>query len=288
MRVSNSQLVQRLFASLTRAQSNSQEALERLSSGKRVRQASDDPLAASETLRLRARFTTNAGLTRLGESARADLRTVDGVLSELVNQLTDARTTGQAGGSDVARRNALALDIDAIIENVIVLANTKQDGRYIFSGSEVLTQPYDATGSYSGNGTEVTVQLTSNVSVGVTLDGQRVFGGTSNLINDLQDLAVALRADDETTIRDLTNSIETRIGTVADVRADVGARLNAIERALTLLGDDQIRLQQRISELEDIPIEQAVVEVAETQAASEAASTALVRTAGRSLFDFLA
>jgi len=71
------------------------------------------------------------------------------------------------------------------------------------------------------------------------------------------------------------------------VRTEVGTREALIERTLLRVEDEKFRLQQRISQIEDIGVPEVSVALASANNALEALSTAGARSLGRSLFDYL-
>lgn len=290
MRVPDSALYRFFMQGISSRRSDMDKAIRSLADGKRVRKASDDPSGASESLSLRGRLARIEGYQRAAKSGRFDLATVDNVLGEVVNYLTDARTEAMAGASNVHvdGNNARADKVDAIREQLILLANTEHDGRYLFAGTETLTSPFAADGTYNGNNDEVQASLDSGLQVGTTMDGERVFlGPAGDIFQTLEDLSTALRANDAAAVGTLIPELRGEIDHVTEVRADLGNRMNMVDSFLGRQEDEKLHLAMRISEIEDVSLEDVAVQLTAADTSLQALSATASRVLGRSLFDFI-
>ncbi len=116
-----------------------------VSSGKRINRPSDDPLGASVSFALR---NTQADVERYSAAA-ADARTR---LDEAAGLATDANTTlssirelvvrGMNDTLDGTARRTLATEIEQLGKELLGIANTKSDGRYLFGGTKTSTPPF--------------------------------------------------------------------------------------------------------------------------------------------------
>jgi flagellar hook-associated protein 3 FlgL len=289
MRIVDQAFYIRFLTGLNASRERTASALESLGDGRRVRVGSDDPGGVRESISLRARVARLAGLDRSAQAGRADLATIDDVLGEVATLLTAARNEAMAGASDGFddANEVRANEIDSTREQLLQLANTIQRGRYLFGGTETLTAPFAADGSYGGNTEEAQTPLDRDQQVGTTMAGGRVFLDAVDIFTLMQDLAAALRdnrTDDvEALIPDLTAALEH----VIQVRADVGDRLTRIDRAVERHGSESLTLLQRISEIEDADLAQVIVDLDAAQSSTDALSAAVASVLGRSLFDYL-
>ncbi len=290
MRVSDASFIRQFLAGLRSSRTDISRALEQLADQKRVRVASDDPVAAHTSLNLRGTAVRLDGYIRTAGTARFDLATVDGVLGEATNLVTAARTEAMAGATDaLGDVGAIRAEtVEALRDQLLLLANTEQNGRYLFAGTETLTAPFDAAGTYAGDDNEVLAPIDPKQQVAVTLSGREVFqGAAGDLLQTLDDLATALRAGDHAAIEAQIPVLRRQLDHLGEVRAEVGHRMVLIDNAVARNEDQLLRLRQRISELEDAPLEETAVRLTAADNQLRALSGTASRVLGRSLFDFL-
>lgn len=161
------------------------------SSGLRVDEPSDDPVATQSII------NTNTQLSKLNSyvsnmsTSQSEINIVDGAISSLTNSVQKAidLATQTANGIYSATDLASSKDqIDSIISTSISVANTQFNGTYVFSGTATATQAYsmvkDATGAitsitYNGNQGERYTQISEGVSPSINQPGDSIFGSYS-------------------------------------------------------------------------------------------------------------
>ena len=290
MRVSDASITQRFLSEFGSRRREMDTLLRQLADGKRVRVSSDDPVAAHESLMTRSLALRLQGLDRSASAGQTDLETIDFIIGEAFELVINARdrgsqgvTTGDADGNAV-----LATEVREARERLLSLANTVQRGRYLFSGSATSTVPFDGTGTYQGNATEIQAAIDINVSVGVTVSGGDVFQGSGvDVFQLMNDLATAMDANDTAAMSALLADFEPVLDHLGLNRTAVGNQLKRIETVRNKHADELVRLGTRISELEDIPLEEIAAGLASTEARIQGLSVTLTRIVGRSLFDVL-
>lgn len=290
MRVSDASITQRFLAEFGARRSDMDRLLRQLADGKRVRVASDDPVAAQESMITRSRAIRIQGLDRSAGAARTDLDSIDFAIGEVFELVTKARDLGSQGVTtgDAGSNAIRATDVRAIRDTILSLANTYQRDRYLFGGSATDAVPFDAAGTYQGNGTPVQAPIDVDISVGVTVSGADVFQGNGvDVFQLLDDLANALDANDTAAVTALLPDFENALDSIGLSRTDVGNRLARIDSAREKHADELVRLGTRISELEDIPLEEIAAGLATTEAKIAGLSATLNRIVGRSLFDVI-
>jgi flagellar hook-associated protein 3 len=125
-----------------------QTALQQVSTNKRVNQLSDDPAASANMV---FSLTTSANVdqyTKNVSSISAQLQTAGSSLSSVVTSLSQAITLGTSGTNDTltaANRQAIAVQVQGVLSDVIAQANMSYGGSYLFGGSSNQTPPFAAT-----------------------------------------------------------------------------------------------------------------------------------------------
>jgi flagellar hook-associated protein 3 FlgL len=282
-------------ASLNVAAAALDRAQDQLSSGKRLRAASDDPAAAQRGLASRADIATLDAYTRAGESAEARLTALDTVLTDVVERLTEAKAAATAARGSTATpesREAVALQIEGIRDAIVSGINTKVGGTALFSGAEALSTPYARVGGawvYQGDASTVSVATASSRSVRISMDGQGIIQGSdaASLFTEMDALATAIRAGDEAGISAGVAALDRGFDRTVRAQSSVGIDLNGLEDDHGQIAALRLASKKRLSKDEDADLSQAATDLARADTAYRAALSA-VSTAGRlSLMDYL-
>jgi flagellar hook-associated protein 3 FlgL len=301
MRVSTVHMFQQGLDAIVDRQSKLLKTQLQLSSGKRVNNPSDDPAGAARILDLQqgAAITRQYQANILAGQSRLELE--DAVLASVTNSLQRARELavgGLNGTQSIEDRTAMAKEIRQITDEVMALANTKDaNGDYLFSGFQTQTAPFSTNGSgtYTDSADQgqrfLQVGPTRQVSVGDS--GMAVFmkipdgagTGFQDVFTSLYNLATDLEANtpNSRSLTELDNAIENILG----VRAQAGARLNAIDREREVNDSMLFELEQARSAVEDIDFAEAASRLSRQSLVLEAAQQSFIRVQNLSLFSFL-
>ncbi len=188
MRIATSTLYDNQVLSIDNLVAQQQQYGTELSSGKQLSAPSDNPAAIGQDLSVRTAIAQeNQGSLNI-QSASAQLTTVDGALSSLSNIMQSARSLAVQGASglvDQTQRQALASQVDSLLQEAVGVANTKYAGQYVFAGSAGATQPVTPNGqpissvNFSGNGAVQQQALYNGESVATGVTLQQAFNFNS-------------------------------------------------------------------------------------------------------------
>ena len=112
----------------------------------------------------------------------------------------------------------------------------------------------------------------------------------------LEDLATTLeggtggtnsKAQFDTNIGAAIANLDQALDRIVGVRAEVGARLSAIDQAASTREDEALDLQSLLSDLRDVDYAQAISQLNQQYAGLQAAQAAYTRISQLSLFDYL-
>ena len=265
---------------------------------------------AADTRRLESleqQHSANAAFTKNIERTELRLQTMESSIEGLQEIAKDFRTTLISAGN---AENLKSLDLGKIAgdlrEQAVALVNAEVEGRHLFSGSATRTPPVstDATGTaltsvgtddlyFHGNDDTLAVRADS----GVTLDyGITAAPGTDNGIQELLTALTSVMAspDDIDSVNDAidalsgeTNANGSAIAKLADTRAQIGSSLDLMEGIRTRLGDNQVDVEDGISEIEDVDVSRAMTLLAEQQTTLETSYAVTARLGRTSLLNFL-
>lgn len=155
MRLSTLYMYKQSSEAMTKRMSQSNEAYLRMSAGKTLLKASDDPTAATDAVKHQDALAKLEMYSNVRSRTRSALEFQDHILNGVGNLMTTTlKEKMVAAGSDAYSdddRRALGKEIEGIRENLLDLANSRDaSGRYIFSGFDTDTPAFDENGVYQG------------------------------------------------------------------------------------------------------------------------------------------
>ena len=277
-----------------------QQAQARLSSGKKLNAASDNPasamsvMEAGSALRALEQYRTNVSRA----SDRIDLE--DRVLSQLGDLISRAKELAVSQAGDNANdqtRTAVNAEVQQLFHQIVDLGNTKFAGEFLFGGEQTATTPFTDSGSgatldYSTSNPQGqrSIGIGEGQTIAPTHDGTQVFLDTG-VLDAVKDLVHALdstsgtygKAGIATAMNKLDNAFDAIQAVVGDTGA-LGNRLNSVSQNLDAL---TMNLTTFKSDLEDIDVETAMTELTNRQVAYQAALLATAKVTGLNLSDYL-
>jgi len=177
MRISTAQSFDTGVERLQQRQRELAEAQMRMTSGKRVSKASDDPTAAARAERALASEARSEASQRALEASRNAMAQTEGALAdagELMQQAREALVAAGNGSYSDAERAGLAEQLAAIRQQLLTIANRGDgDGGYLFGGQGSSQPPFiDAVGGVGFRGTAGVVQVASDEPLPRSIDGE--------------------------------------------------------------------------------------------------------------------
>lgn len=266
---------------------------QKLSSGKELTQPSDDPFGTSQALLFRNDIAANQQYQRnVGEAASWQSVT-DTALSKVNDAVLRARDLLVQGASDTATsdRGEIADEIDQLIDSIKTDGNAQYAGRYVFSGSATLTQPYQmgASDAYAGNTEIVSREIGQGVRVSLNLPGVSVLGDTSSgLIKTLRDISADLRSNNSANLQNVDlAALDAAHDTITNAQAVVGALANRLDTAKSRLQQLEEATTSQLSNVEDADMPKTLIDLSTQQAVYQAALKSGANLIQPSLMDFL-
>src|SRR5690606_9167286 len=134
-------MMQNLWASLGRLGRSDQQ----LSTGRRISMPSDDPSGTEAAMRLRTSIQAGEQYIRNVDEALSWLEATDSALDHVTQVMQRARELilyGANGTLPEESRQALADEMEQLLEDLVNVANSKHGQRYLFAGENTLQQPF--------------------------------------------------------------------------------------------------------------------------------------------------
>lgn len=226
------------------------------STGERVNAPSDDPVSWSSAARHDARIARLDNRNRTMERASGDLDLAERTLASAGDLLQSAReiaTRAANGTMDAATRADLAKQVDGIRSSLLAMANTRGTSGYLFGGTRTDAPPFDATGAFVGNDTEVRIEVADGVTARANASGAQAFttAGGRDLFADLQTLSTALTANDLSTIQTSIASVASGYQQLTTAGVTVGLGVERFQSATAVTNNALLSMRSsRANEVE--------------------------------------
>ncbi|MEH0166152.1 flagellar hook-associated protein FlgL [Paucibacter sp. JuS9] len=180
MRISTANMFDASIANLQQRQESMSIAQQRLTSGKRVLLASDDPTGAARAERAMAAIGRVDANQRALEASRNGMTLSEAALGDATELLQQARETMLAAGNfsyTDAERQGLANKLKGLRSQLLGIANRPDGaGGFLFSGQGSASPPFvDQAGGVRFNGTPGSVQTGNFDNFPLTVDGRRTW-----------------------------------------------------------------------------------------------------------------
>jgi len=289
--------------SLSQALSSSTKAsndlASQLSSGLRVGSLSDDPGAAAQSLQLGSQIARVDTYIQTAANQSSMLQVTDSTLGEVVSQLTSAislavqATNGTLNSSNL---QASAQQLTGIRDQVLALANSSYQGRFLFAGSQGSIKPFaldtattPATVTYSGDATSQSIETPGRQQIQVNLPGSSIFGSGSSgpiavlnqLIADVTSGAPAsnLSAD--------SAALTASLGQVSTQRSLLNASLTTLQSTSSYAQTQEAQLKAQQSSLVAADPAAVATELKSNQVQYQALLSVVTALQKINLFDYM-
>ncbi|HVO99225.1 MAG TPA: hypothetical protein VMT15_14220 [Bryobacteraceae bacterium] len=291
---------QQFLNNLNRISTEMSAAQTQLSTGLKVNTVSDAPDVISPLLQAQANLSSARQISSNLGLVTTEVNTGEQALQSAVSLFDQVQTLsaeGVTGTQTAAGRASIAQQLQAIEQQMVGLANTRVNNRYIFSGDSDQTQPYtydatqpDPVSAYQGSASTRTIQGPNGASFPIALTAQQIFDSadpTTNVFTSINNMVTALNNND-TTALPTANSALANVGTYLNTQlAFYGNAQNSLSNATTAASTLITQLQTQISGMQDADETQAILDLTQAQTQQQAALQSFQAIPRTSLFDYL-
>jgi flagellar hook-associated protein 3 FlgL len=314
MRITNNMLTANFMNNYNNALTRVSDLQQQISSGKAIDRPSDNPVKAVRSLKFYTSLSGNNMFTQNANDAISWMKTSDSAVSGVVTAMTSIRTlvSQSISANPELAYEAIAKQIDGLIDELVTLGNTQVSDRYVFAGQNdrMATQPFtrdSVTGevTYGGTFNEQSGQsdagtITMKISPGdpdpqrdkVNIDGVQLFGaldggdsGHPSIFNDLLDIKNKVQNGTITT--DALQTIDDDMDYVISAQTTLGARQSSYQTMLGVLQGDNVTIKSDLSKNEDLDEAQASIDMAAANNVYSAALAVGAKVLPKSLVDYL-
>lgn len=275
MRVTGNRMIDMAATTTAANQSKVAAAAAEVSSGMRVTKPSDDPEAWALAQRAEAKRTLSDGAGAALKSGRERLDLVDDALSnvgESVASLRELVVQGANASYGASDRAQLAVKARALLQGAVAAANTQTaDGEYVLAGTVSLTAPFSAGGAYGGDATARALPITDDATTTGAIAGSELTAASGvDVLPLFERVAVALEANDVTTLQSLLDDIGQATSQVGLARTRTGGTMNVLDDALNAHAALGERLASQISNAVETDVIASASNLAKASTALEA------------------
>jgi flagellar hook-associated protein 3 FlgL len=204
--------------------------------GKQFHSIEEDPTSAERIRMLQeakeATLHYKDNITR----SKTQLSAADSALDEATTIIIRAKELAVAAASDTVsaeQRTIIAQEVESLHESLVVAANTKAAGEYIFGGFLTDREPFQSDGAYVGDNGSKQVDVGPSFRLEVNVSGANAFtaAGGMDLFAELENLRAALAANNVAGIRTGIDNMDQGLTQISRARTDTGLKLNRLDVA---------------------------------------------------------
>ncbi len=225
MKISNKLFSEQQLSQFSKNMENIQKIQDKISSGKNIIFASDDPVGAVQLSGMKDNLSKVNRFIENSNIALDRLHLMDATMESINNVFIRAKELSIQAANDiygVMDREAIAIEFDEMKSELMTLANTQDStGTFIYAGYKTKTSPFkmDANGmvEYKGDRGVLNLQVTESRLVETSIDGSTVFQDIVTSEGVSTDLFAA--------IDNISRSIRTAAGGVEEAKAEGIAKI---------------------------------------------------------------
>jgi flagellar hook-associated protein 3 FlgL len=230
----------------------------------------------------------------------------ESTLQSVSDLLVRAKEVAVQGANDTLNpgdRKALATEMQALRDQMLSLANTKDsNGNYLFAGSRVKQPAFSEDSSgvpiYKGDQTRMNVRVGEQRSIPINRTGTDAFvpvartdtDGTSvgvGFFKVMDDLVAGLNGSKGPDVRRGVGELDNLQLGVSLAQAEVGTNLNVVDQQTAVIEDTTLNLKTTLSSIEDLDYASAITKMNQQMLSLEAAQSSFAKVSKLSLFNFI-
>lgn len=290
--------------------------------GKKLNRPSDNPAAIRPVFNTRKQISNvDRNLNTMGQ-ALDTMQATDGYLGSVENIMQRAKeimTNAVNGSLNDQDRITLADELSQLRKQLLDTSNGMVNGKYLFAGYNVTTQPFTETSPYNpisykyddpatwpvqykGDNNATFLEITTGQEIQVNLTGSELFFGAANLdptdpqpesgrynlFNELTNAEALIRKnDDPVAMQESLDNLEGAADQNRRLRSQLGNRANLVQ---TTMNDQQgvnTDLKQILSRYQDADAIEAFNAITQQETAFQAALSITGKVSQLSILDYI-
>lgn len=293
MRISHEVIVSSTMRRLQNRLSTFADTQRQLATGKQFGVASEDVSGMNVSLTLRSELRAIDQANRNVDDGQSRVDVADSKLQQMLVAIRRARDLALRGSNTVqqSERDALATEVSSLRDQLLQIANSSYLGQGTFSGFASGDAVTNVAGvwTYTGDTGEVKRRIGEDEVVTVNVNGNDAFGFASgtDVFTALDDLEASLTAGNGANISSAIVDMDSANNEILTGLAQLGSVGSALEVTNSRLLEQELVLRTQQSEIEDVDIAEAIMELQTQEVALQATLGAMSRALQPSLMDYL-
>jgi flagellar hook-associated protein 3 FlgL len=271
-----------------------------VSSGRRILAASDDPDQISRLMQTRAELAqnqqvrTNLGSFKLEEDVAANALESATAVLEKVKSLT---SFGINGTLSAEMRTTMIQQVENYMQDMVAIANTEVNGRYIFGGDSDQTAPYQIdftqvvpVSAYGGSASTRLAMHPDGSRFAISRTGQEIFdnpNANQNVFQALDNLRLGLVNNDSAGIDSAMAQVQSAEEHLTSQSLFYGTVQSRISAAMDSAETRDVRLKSDLGQIQDADLTASIVELKDLQFQRDVTLSSRAKLPRSSLFDYL-
>ena len=299
MRTSSASQQRQNLLDLQATQERMQANSTRITSGKRIVTPGEDPTGAALIMDFGASISANTQYLKQVDAASGFLTSTEDAVNGAVSSVMRLQELAVSGSS------ASIPEVNSILQNLLALANTQSQGKYLFSGTKTDVPPFGDASSpytYQGNQADINLGVSASNAVTTNLTGDDVFQGvnypvpsgadpttfSADIFKVATDLANGLQNNNQTLVKQATTNLDAVLGNLNQALATLGGRQAGLQSLKDTLSGFNISLQSLQSGQQDTDYALAMTQYTQDQTIQSATLSVMAKVNKTNLFDYLA
>ncbi|HKK20838.1 MAG TPA: flagellar hook-associated protein FlgL [candidate division Zixibacteria bacterium] len=243
MRVTNNMMADRVTTNAQLALQRFLDLQTQASSGRRINAPSDDPLGILRDLGYRTELAKTDQYRKNISQGQSWNQTYDTVLADLKDMLSSAKEIAISmsnGTYDATAREASANEVKSLFDQMMQLANSEQENKYIFSGFKTDTEALRASANgvrYNGDSGQINFQIDTSTNMAINMTGSSVFLKQLSILGEHADLNVGVTGNSLLADLHNGNGISQTPGTITITDQNLGISSTIDLSGATTLND---------------------------------------------------
>lgn len=240
-----------------------------INTGRKLNKPSDDPIGVTYSVYYRSELTANQQYKKNVEDALSWFDFNDktiGQSTDIMHRLKELATNAaSSGGKSPETLNGIKKEVNELKDELLNIANSRYNGRYVFNGQKVDQMPYTekTVASAFTDAGKIIYDIGAGVQIDINYSGGEIFGNPEDedqIFKVLEEFSQALENEDYDQVNALRGKLESRFDKMQSVRSEVGAKVNRVELTRERLKDLETNLTSLQAKTEDADIIKLIYE----------------------------
>ncbi len=294
MRVTENHLATQYLNNVQNTRQRVADLQSKIASGKRVLKPSDDPRATDGILRFQALLEANEQYQRSNADGQSFLQATSETLGSISDSLLGLKglLVRANNSANIETLPSFATSADAILGDLVDMANTRFNGKYIFGGTNTLERPFTldaARTAVTTNPNGIDGVIAYPVGEGITqqsnIPGDEAFQGTT-IFDTIIRIRDTMAAGTIPTAADI-DEVSAQLDYMLTKAGKAGMFVNTMTANEAFLASQETQLRSLLSIEQDTDVAEAITEMKRGELMLDAALNTMARILPKSLLDFL-